>query len=149
LNGTEALDPGPVLSTAVPCQEPARVNVAETPIALQAQADAIRQRLLDFREFVLSGIVLLLGIFLHAFFVFECIVMVVDPHHAIEIASVPGHRQLTFEGAKLAVEKPVEGLADYFVALYDVLANAFKNSTRSIRYLNVERPEVLMELLVD
>lgn len=32
------------------------------------------------------------------------------------IASVPGHHRLTFEGAKLAVGKPVEALADYFDA---------------------------------
>jgi len=30
------------------------------------------------------------------------------------IASVPGHHRLTFEGAKLALGKPVEHLADYF-----------------------------------
>lgn len=32
------------------------------------------------------------------------------------IASVPGHHRLTFEGAKLAVGKRVEALADYFDA---------------------------------
>jgi uncharacterized protein (UPF0332 family) len=32
------------------------------------------------------------------------------------IASVPGHHRLTFEGAKLALGKPVEHLADYFDA---------------------------------
>jgi hypothetical protein len=32
------------------------------------------------------------------------------------IASVPGHHRLTFEGAKLAVGKPTEALADYFDA---------------------------------
>jgi hypothetical protein len=32
------------------------------------------------------------------------------------IASVPGHHRLTFEGAKLAVGKPAEALADYFDA---------------------------------
>lgn len=30
------------------------------------------------------------------------------------IASVPGHHRLTFEGAKLALGKPAEHLADYF-----------------------------------
>src|ERR1700675_2655792 len=32
------------------------------------------------------------------------------------IGSVPGHHRLTFEGAKLAVGKPSEALADYFDA---------------------------------
>ena len=32
------------------------------------------------------------------------------------IASVPGHHRLTFEGAKLALGKPVEHLTDYFDA---------------------------------
>jgi uncharacterized protein (UPF0332 family) len=32
------------------------------------------------------------------------------------IASVPGHHRLTFEGAKLALGKPAEQLADYFDA---------------------------------
>jgi hypothetical protein len=32
------------------------------------------------------------------------------------IASVPGHHRLTFEGAKLALGKPAEHLADYFDA---------------------------------
>jgi hypothetical protein len=32
------------------------------------------------------------------------------------IASVPGHHRLTFEGAKLAIGKPAESLADYFDA---------------------------------
>lgn len=32
------------------------------------------------------------------------------------IASVPGHHRLTFEGAKLAIGKPAEHLADYFDA---------------------------------
>jgi uncharacterized protein (UPF0332 family) len=32
------------------------------------------------------------------------------------IASVPGHHRLTFEGAKLAIGKPVDHLADYFDA---------------------------------
>ncbi len=32
------------------------------------------------------------------------------------VASVPGHHRLTFEGAKLAIGKPVEQLADYFDA---------------------------------
>src|SRR5664279_1629891 len=32
------------------------------------------------------------------------------------IASVPGHHRLTFEGAKLAIGKPAELLADYFDA---------------------------------
>jgi uncharacterized protein (UPF0332 family) len=32
------------------------------------------------------------------------------------IASVPGHHRLTFEGAKLAVGKSAEALADYFDA---------------------------------
>jgi hypothetical protein len=32
------------------------------------------------------------------------------------IASVPGHHRLTFEGAKLAVGKPADALADYFDA---------------------------------
>ena len=32
------------------------------------------------------------------------------------IASVPGHHRLTFEGAKLAIGKPVEALANYFDA---------------------------------
>jgi hypothetical protein len=32
------------------------------------------------------------------------------------IASVPGHHRLTFEGAKLAIGKPVVQLADYFDA---------------------------------
>jgi len=32
------------------------------------------------------------------------------------VASVPGHHRLTFEGAKLALGKPAEHLADYFDA---------------------------------
>ena len=32
------------------------------------------------------------------------------------VASVPGHHRLTFEGAKLALGKPAERLADYFDA---------------------------------
>jgi len=32
------------------------------------------------------------------------------------IASVPGHHRLTFEGAKLALGKPAERLADFFDA---------------------------------
>jgi len=32
------------------------------------------------------------------------------------IASVPGHHRLTFEGAKIAIGKPAEQLADYFDA---------------------------------
>jgi len=32
------------------------------------------------------------------------------------IASVPGHHRLTFEGAKLAIGRPAEHLADYFDA---------------------------------
>jgi hypothetical protein len=32
------------------------------------------------------------------------------------VASVPGHHRLTFEGAKLSLEKQAEPLADYFDA---------------------------------
>jgi hypothetical protein len=44
----------------------------------------LRQRFLNLQKLILSGILLFFGIFLHALFVLERVVMVIDPHHTID-----------------------------------------------------------------
>jgi hypothetical protein len=82
LKPSQTLDPRTVSTGAVFAQKPAG---AETPsivvIFFQAQSDALRQSLLDFRKLVLPLVLLfvLLCVLLQPFLVLQSIVMVVDP----------------------------------------------------------------------
>ena len=73
-------------ASSEPAQQLAVVRSPIARVAFQRLPDALRQRLFDLGELVLTAVLFFVfcGIIAHPLFVHERIVVVVDPHHAIE-----------------------------------------------------------------
>ena len=131
----------------------------------QGLLNALRQRLLDFGKLILLAVsVVVLGVFLHALFVLQRVVVVVDPHHAIERIGqrpVKGRAQsfrFLFESGnrRTDLEKPastaLNGHSQLAIAEYRVFAIPFGDVTHAKVILNValkQVPTLLADALHD